>query len=250
MTNQQYFLSSSCGNDSVAMMVKAVREGVPNITVTYCHTGWASEEWAARIELVKAWALAHGCKFVELNKDGLTFEELVTKKKGFPMPGKTWCSLHLKAIPFLMWADEIDPEFKAIVMIGKRRDESYARRDTPEWIESSDHHGGRKVWHMLAYVTQTERNVILNSEGFEILPGRSEECTPCVNANREDMRRMQPRDIDKTKALEGRTGQNMFRPHHHMGAQGFEQVIKWAHSPRGKYEPPEVESTCTEGYCE
>lgn len=247
---EQYFLSSSCGNDSLAMLIKAVREGVPNITVTYCHTGWASEKWAARIELVRAWALAHGCKFVELNKQGLTFEQLMEQRKGFPMPGKTWCSLHLKAVPFLMWADEIDPEFKAIVMIGKRRDESPARSETPEWIESSENHGGRKVWHPLAFVTEAQRNEILQSEGFEVLPGRSGECDPCVNANRGDMRRMEQRDIEKTISLEKRIGQNMFRPHHHMGARGFQQVIKWAHSPRGKYEPPEPENTCTEGYCE
>lgn len=250
MNEHQHFLSSSCGNDSVAMMIKALRIGVPNITVVYSHTGWASEKWAARIEMVKAYAQEKGCAFIELNKDGLTLPQLVTARKGFPMPGKTWCSLHLKAIPFLMWADEADPKCEAVVMIGKRRDESFARRDTPEWMDSSEHHGGRKVWHPLAYVTEAERDELLVSEGFEVLPGRSEECTPCVNANRTDMRRMEAIDIEKTIDLESVVGQNMFRPHHHMGANGFKQVIRWAHSPRGKYEPPEVASTCTEGYCE
>ncbi len=247
--SRPYFLSSSCGNDSVAMMVKAHAAGVP-FTVVYSHTGWASEKWAARVDLVRSWCNQGKIDFVELNKDGLTFSELIRLKRGFPMPGKTWCSLHLKALPFLAWADEIDPWCEAVVMIGKRRDESPARKDTPEWIESSDRHSGRTVWHPLAFVTEAERNEILTAAGFEILPHRSGECTPCVNANRGDMRVMEQRDIDKTIALESEVDQHMFRPHHHMGARGFEQVIKWARSPRGKYEPPEIESSCTEGYCE
>ena len=246
----KYFLSSSCGNDSVTMMVKAINDGLEDFAVVYSHTGWASKKWAARIELVRHYTESRGIEFIELNKYGLTLPQLVKDKKGFPMPGKTWCSLHLKALPFLTWADEVDPECKSVVMIGKRRDESPARRDTPEWIESSDHHGGRKVWHPLAYVTEAERDRILLSAGFEVLPHRSGECTPCVNANRSDMVSMEKEDVDKTISLEAEVGQNMFRPHHHMGAKGFEQVIRWAHSPRGKYEPPEVASTCTEGYCE
>jgi 3'-phosphoadenosine 5'-phosphosulfate sulfotransferase (PAPS reductase)/FAD synthetase len=247
--SRPYFLSSSCGNDSVAMMVKAAAEGVP-FKVVYSHTGWASKKWAARIELVRSWAGERGIEFIELNKDGLTFPQLIHDRKGFPMPGKTWCSLHLKALPFLTWADEVDPTRAAIVMVGKRRDESPARKDTPEWVGVSDRHGDRTLWHPLAYVTEADRDKLLTDAGFEVLPHRSGECTPCVNANRKDMVAMEQDDIDKTEALEGVVGQNMFRPHHHMGARGFTQVIKWAHSPRGKYEPPEIESTCTEGYCE
>ena len=250
MSGGQFFLSSSCGNDSVAMLHKAILDGIKNLTVVYCHTGWSSKKWPERIDRVRAYAESHGAKFVELNKDGLTFEELIRSRKGFPMPGKTWCSLHLKAIPFLMWADEVDPKFEAIVMIGKRRDESIARRDTEEFIYSSENHGGRPVWHSLAYVTEAQRNALTIDAGFEVLPHRSKECSPCVNANRKDMRSLDDDDIFKTVSLETETGQNMFRPHHHMGASGFEQVIKWARSAPGKYEKELPGSGCTEGYCE
>lgn len=248
---QQFYLSSSCGNDSVAMLHKAIhRDKIPNITVVYCHTGWASDDWHERIARVRLYAELNGAKFVELNKDGLTFEQLIESKKGFPMPGKTWCSLHLKAIPFLMWADEVDPECKAIVMIGKRRDESVARRETPEYIVESENHGGRMVWHSLAYVTEAERDKLIVDAGFEVLPHRSKECDPCVNANRTDMRSLRPLAISKVIRLEGKIGQNMFRPYHHMGAVGFEEVMRWANSAPGKFEKELPGAGCTEGYCE
>ena len=38
----------------------------------------------------------------------------------------------------------------------------------------------------------------------------------------------------------------MFRPYRHMGATGIREVVKWAHSSRGEYEPP---SGCDSGMC-
>lgn len=231
------------------MLIKSLADGVPDMRVIYCHTGWAGEEWPARIQKTAEFCKASGVEFVELYPER-DFATLMRERKGFPMPGKTWCSFWLKSMPFLAYADIIDPDCKATVMIGKRRDESPARKNTPEVIEASEQHGGRRVWHPLAFVTEAERDEILRSHGWEVLPHRSKECDPCVNANRADMVAMRPSAIERTIALEKEVGQNMFRPYHHMGATGFEQVIKWAHSPRGKYEPPEEKSTCTEGYCE
>lgn len=233
------------------MLVKAMREGLQDITVVYCHTGWAASWWPSRVQQVRDYCeLACGIPFVDLYPER-DFSALMRERKGFPMPGKTWCSFWLKAMPFLTYADQVDPECKAIVMIGKRRDESFARRDTPEWVEQSENHGGRRVHHPLAFTTERERDAILLGAGFEVLPTRSQECAPCVNANRTDMRALTDFEVERTIALEQEVGQNLFRPHHHMGARGFEQVIKWARSPRGKYEPPEESSPgCTEGYCE
>lgn len=242
-------LSSSCGNDSVAMLLQQVELGTPDLHVVYCHTGWASKKWPARIAQVKDYCKEHSTPFTELRPEK-DFAQLMRERKGFPMPGRTWCSFWLKAMPFLLFADQIDPDCKATVMIGKRRDESPARKNTPEFIESSENHGGRRVHHPLAYVTEAQRDAILIRGGFEIIPTRSKECSPCVNANRTDMRDLDDDDIHKTVSLETEVGQNMFRPHHHMGAKGFEQVMVWAKSPRGKYEPPEQASGCTEGYCE
>ena len=164
------------------------------------------------------------------------------------MPGKTWCSYELKAVVANDFAEEVDPDGDAIVCIGKRRDESVARRDTPEFVVASDRHGDRSVWHVLAFVTEAERDAAVLRSGLEVLPHRSQECAPCINANRGDFVLLTQFEIDRAISLEVRVGKNMYRPHHHMGAVGVAQVIRWAHSPRGKYEPEHV--SCQTGLCE
>lgn len=243
-------LSCSAGNDSVAMIQLAHEGGFAQICpvhVCYIDTGWAASYWPARVDLVEALCVGYGFAFHRLRR-GETFEELILRKKGFPMPGKTWCSYELKGKVFNEFSDEVDPSQEAIVCIGKRRDESPARKDTPEWIESDEFHDSRKVWHMLAFVTEAERDQILLRSGVPILPHRSQECSPCVNANRRDLMALTEGEILRAATLEMMVAKNMFRPYHHMGAKGIAQVIKWAHSPRGEYEPEH--EGCGSGYCE
>jgi len=139
----------------------------------------------------------------------------------------------LKGLPFLNWIDEIDQECKSIVMVGKRRAESEGRKTTPEFIESSDYHGGRKLWHPLYKHGDIERDSLLERAGFEVLPHRSLECHPCVNANRSDFHLLDADDIERVSSLEAVVGKNMFRPARHNGAQGIVNVVEWA--KRGKY---------------
>lgn len=243
-------MSCSAGNDSVAM-IQLAHEGnlrdVCPIHVCYVDTGWAASYWPARVAQVEALCAQYGFSFHRIRR-GETFEELMLRKKGFPMPGKTWCSYELKAKALNAFHDELDPSQEAIVCIGKRRDESPARKDTPEWIGDSERHGFRTVWHMLAFVTKAERDAILARSGLPILPHRSQECSPCINANRADFMALGEAEINRAIALENAVGQNMFYPRHHMGATGVAQVIKWAHSPRGKYEPEH--EGCDSGFCE
>ena len=164
------------------------------------------------------------------------------------MPGKTWCSYELKGKVSNAFEEEIDPDGSMMVCIGKRRDESPARANTPEFVKSDKYHGDRDVWHPLAFVTEHERDAILCRAGIEILPHRSQECAPCINANRADFKVLTEIEIERAVALEMLVGKTMFRPAHHMGAKGIREVIRWAYSPRGKYEL-EHES-CERGYCE
>jgi 3'-phosphoadenosine 5'-phosphosulfate sulfotransferase (PAPS reductase)/FAD synthetase len=98
--------------------------------------------------------------------------ELVRMKKGWPGNGQQFCTIHLKGVPFLNWIDEIDPMCEAVVLIGKRREESPARVATPEFVESSEYHGGRLVWHPLYLHSELLRNELLHRAGFEVLPHR------------------------------------------------------------------------------
>jgi 3'-phosphoadenosine 5'-phosphosulfate sulfotransferase (PAPS reductase)/FAD synthetase len=179
------------------------------------------------------------------------FEDLMLQKKGFPNQRYQWCSAMLKGIPFLNWIDEADPDCSAIVMIGKRREESTERADTPEFVEQSEYHGDRRVWHPLYVHTESERDELLARAGFEPLPHRSKECSPCINSNKSDLRRLTEEDIQRVESLEARVGNTMFRPKRHGGAKGIRRVVAWAYSDRGKYDDRQdsLFNHCSSGYC-
>lgn len=231
----EHVISASYGNDSMAMIQWAKEAGLENVTVVYCDTGWASPAWPARVAKCERLAEGMGFRVVQLQSMGM--EALVEMKQGFPYHGAQFCTLWLKGLPFLEWIDNADPEQKAIVMVGKRRAESQDRADTPEWIESSDYHGGRRVWHPLYLHSDEERDALLGRAGVERLPHRSDECSPCVNANRPDLRRLGRFQRDRLARLEVKSGQTMFRAEKHGGAKGIEQVVKWAKYSPGQFKP-------------
>jgi 3'-phosphoadenosine 5'-phosphosulfate sulfotransferase (PAPS reductase)/FAD synthetase len=199
---------------------------------------------------MEAWVQSVGFSVVHL-KAATGFEDLMLQKKGFPNQRYQWCSAMLKGIPFLNWIDEADPDCSAIVMIGKRREESTERADTPEFVEQSEYHGDRRVWHPLYVHTESERDELLARAGFEPLPHRSKECSPCINSNKSDLRRLTEEDIQRVESLEARVGNTMFRPKRHGGAKGIRRVVAWAYSDRGKYDDRQdsLFNHCSSGYC-
>ncbi len=225
-------ISSSYGNDSLALIQHAKDINLSNVIVVYIDTGWASKKWADRVNAGEEFAKSMGFECVRIEPE-IQFTELMQIKKGFPNQRFQWCSGLLKGIPFLNWIDEIDPGCDSVVLIGKRREESQARAKTPEFIESSDYHGGRKLWHPLYKHSEKQRDELLKKTGFKPLHHRSHECHPCVNANRNDFKLMTVDDIKKVSDLELLVGKNMFRPARHNGALGITNVVEWA--KRGKY---------------
>jgi tRNA(Ile)-lysidine synthase TilS/MesJ len=234
MMSLEYVISASYGNDSMALMQWAFERGLKNVTVAYCDTGWSAPGWNARVLEGEAHAKRLGFNVVRLQSMGM--EALVRMKKGFPGNGQQFCTAWLKGLPFLTWIDEADPDRTAIIMIGKRRAESEARKDTPEFIEASEYHGDRKVWHSLYLHTEKERNALLARMGVPVLPHRSKECSPCVNANRNDLRNLAEERIECVESLEGEVGQPMFREAKR-GAKGIRQVVAWAKYSPGQYNP-------------
>jgi len=217
-------ISSSYGNDSIALIRWARDNDLPDVTVAYCATGWAAPDWLERVERGEDFARSLGFKVVRIQSMG--FEDLVRMKKGFPANQYQFCTAHLKGIPFLNWIDEIDPKREAVVLIGKRRAESKKRANTPEFL-ISEYHGDRKVWHPLYKHTDQQRNYLLDTARFEVLPHRSQECSPCVNANRSDFLLLTKSQIERVSALEVEIGKPMFRPKR-FGAVGIYGVMAWA----------------------
>ena len=225
-------ISTSYGNDSKALIQFAYEKGIDDVVCVYVDTGWASESWVE--EIAKGEALAARCGFETLRiKPEIQFEELIVIKKGFPNQQYQWCTGILKGLPFLNWIDEVDQDNKYIVLVGKRREESKERANTPEFVKSSEYHGGRVLWHPLYLHDEKMRDDLLKRAGVEKLEHRSHECHPCVNANRDDLKMMNHKDIEKVNNLEIKVEKNMFRPARHNGAKGIVNVVEWA--KRGKY---------------
>lgn len=243
-------ISSSYGNDSTAMIQWAHERQLQDVHVLFIDTGWSAPGWMARVEAMEQWVKSLGFNAVRLTP-AVQFIELMKAKKGFPSQRYQWCSVHLKGVPFLDWIDQADLDCKATVLIGKRRAESPERADTTEFIESSEYHGGRLVWHPLFKHTDADRNALLQRAGFEPLPHRSRECSPCINSNRADLRLLDETDISKVEQLEIDVGKTMFRPARHNGAEGVRKVIAWASASPGTYNEAQEDlfNGCSSGYC-
>lgn len=250
-------ISSSYGNDSCALIRWAHDNGADladEVFVVFIDTGWSSGEWPARVAELELWVAALGFTPVRIDP-AVKFEELIAHKKGFPNQRYQWCSAILKGLPFLGWIDEQDPEAKAVVMIGKRREESDERANTPEYVEASEYHGGRRLWHPLYLHDEAARDALLLSAGIVPLPHRSQECAPCVNANRADFLILTESEIARVEALEAKVGKPMFRVKRYKsklypnGAKGIRQVMQWAHKAPIAEDEPQGFSQCSSGYC-
>jgi len=234
-------VSVSYGNDSIALVQWARETGQQDVWVVHSDTGWASPSWPQRVDKGEAFARSYGFKTVRTKSMGMA--ELVRMKEAWPGNGQQFCTAHLKGIPFLQWIDEVDPERKAVVVVGKRRAESKARADTPEFVYNSEYHGGRTIWHPLYLHSDEERNALLRRAGFEPLPHRSRECSPCVNANRKTFLALTPGEIERVSDLEAEIGKPMYRPKR-FNVVGIHGVIVWAKDGRKRANIEDEEEGC------
>lgn len=250
----RYLIRASYGNDSVALIQWAREEGLSDVVVLYSDTGWARASWAARVGQMEEWVRSLG--FTPARTASIGMKALVEQKKMFPQRLMQFCTKELKILPTIAWLEKNDPERRAIVLTGIRREESTNRADAPAFQINSANDGGRCVIQPLAAFTVADRDALLRRAGFEPLPHRSEECK-CINANRKDIQRWDESDIVEIEGMEAAPlsskgkPRTMFRPNKHMGATGIREIVKWAHSPRGEYEPPEeAGEPCDSGWCE
>ncbi len=136
-----YVISVSYGNDSLALLQLAKEEALEGVHVVYCDTGWAHSSWAKRMKDGKRFAEECGFTVHHIKGDE-SFTDMVIRKKGFPSQQFQFCSGILKGLPFLEWCDEFDPDREAVILIGKRKSESQARKDTPTHEWGDEYHGG------------------------------------------------------------------------------------------------------------
>lgn len=247
-------VNSSYGNDSIALLQLCREVGARNVTAVFHDTGWARTDWMARVERGEAFARSCGFTVARTMSKGL--EKLVRDKKGWPRQGIQFCTVELKIVPAIAWLEDNDPERRAVCLVGVRREESANRSSFPMFQFDSKNHGGRLVFAPMVDHTEEQRNALIACAGFDVLPHRSMECAPCINSNKSDLRSLTEDEIAKVERIESDLGvtskgkpRTMFRPYRHMGATGIREIIKWAHTGRGEYDPTEGAGNCDTGFC-
>lgn len=254
MTNQKpiaFTLFTSWGNDSVAAAQLLHEYNLPRqrrCVALFSDTGWADPSWLARVEQAEQWAASLGFEIHRTQSVG--FAELARRRKTFPRGNMQFCTGELKIEPAKRWLEQHDPDHLATAVNGVRRAESLRRAGTPVFTPVSASHGGRPLWSPLAEFSDADRDALVARTPFELLPHRSLECSPCIFSSRADLRNVSPERVDQIEQLEREIGRHLFRPKGYAGAEGVREVMRWAHSDRGKYSPAvEDEPDCDSGFC-
>lgn len=244
----KYIVTCSGGNDSVALIQYMLDNHEGEFCALYNDTGWARNDWPQRIEKLKSLCNARGIKFHITESEGMV--NMVKRKKGWPMPASKmqFCTSELKEKPSLEFYKKHDPEGNAVIVTGRRREESQNRANLALWQHDSEKHGERDVLNPLINCDEQERDDLIRRFGFEPLPHSSMECYPCVCANKGDLSAI-PKDdqrIDLIEAVELEMGhtknekpRTMFRPYRVGGGVGIRQAIEWGHGKRG-YKSKEI----------
>lgn len=245
---------ASYGNDSIALIQWAHERRLPDVHVAYGDTGWAADWWPARVEQAEAWVRTLG--FVPHRIKGESMAALVMRKKAWPRGGGgryQFCTEALKQNPALAWLSLHDPNGETACFTGVRREESENRRDAPEHVIVSEDHGGRELWQPLVRHTEAMRDALVRKTPMPLLPFRSKECYPCVNARKGELKLLDSEARARVHTIELLAGVNskgnarvMFSPARHGGAVGIDAVIEDA-----KHNSDELFSTtgCASGWC-
>jgi len=243
----------SGGNDSVALVQWAIENKIKNLHIAYSNTGWAADFWAGRLNEFRRFIEKNDGIYHEIASEGM--ESLIKRKQAWPRNGMAFCSYELKIKPAMEWLKTVDPDASATCLVGVRREESAKRSNWPEWVEESPNHGGRSLRSPLVRHTEKMRNELILRAGFEVLPHRSMECYPCVNAGKSDIAMLDAGRVDYIELVELGMGvgpisgkrKTMFRPASKKGATGIRDVWQWAQT--SNFIAGQADIFCDSGFC-
>lgn len=249
-----YVIFASYGNDSIALIQWAHEHRLRDVHVLFSDTGWAADWWLKRVAIGEDWVRSLGFTPHRTECEGM--EGLVKRKKAWPRGGGgryQFCTQALKKEPALIWLRKHDPNGDATCMTGVRREESENRRDAPEWVTSSEEHGGRELHQPLVRHAAEQRDELILKTPLLVLPYRSKECYPCVNARKKELATLDEPARYKIWKIESESGTNskgnprvMFSPKKFNGAVGIDAVIEDA---KHNMDDLFTSSTCEAGWC-
>jgi hypothetical protein len=171
----------------------------------------------------------------------LTFDLMAQIKGRFPSRRAQFCTEKLKLRPSRRWMRHwLDGETEYERYSGVRRDESTARRDTPdrEW----DHFFDCYINYPVATWTKQDCFDYVQAYGERVNPlyalGFTRVgCAPCINSGKDDLvnwARRFPDMIEKVRGWEARVGRTFFAPIvPGLPINWIDDVVRWAGTGRG-----------------
>lgn len=258
-----YVIKCSYGNDSIAL-IQWIHEWdtkykLGKVVVLYNNTGWATNWWPERVKKGEELSVRYG--FIPCTTTAIPWLRLILEHNTWPDRLRRFCTEDLKIVPTMNWLSKHDPGGKATMVCGVRREESFARRSWPEYVEASERNEGRPEWSPLVLHNEDDRNKLILRAGWRPLPHRSRECR-CVLANSYDISTWSEEDTAEIEAMErALSNQNqgsnkfMFHPLHKKGnPEGIRKVVEWAKQVQSdkndKSDTTDIEPTgCDSGYC-
>ncbi len=222
-----HIIISNYSKNSLALIQWAKQKQLENVTVCYIDTGWSAKGWLEYVAAAEEFSRQRGFHVQHL-KSRISFQDLMDIKRGFPSQKHQWCSLHLKGITLLQWLDEIDSECRATLLMAKRNSEDSSEKPIPEFIEESEYHGGRRVWHPLFDLDNAQRDLLLSDINGIAPPVFVGECAPCINSSNAELSRLSEADICKTEELEEELGVWMFSSLESKNTGGIRTVVQQA----------------------
>lgn len=159
-----FVISISGGKDSkvtlissIPLLLNVVKSS--QIKVVFCDTGWEKQETMDELETVKLKLISFDIEFLVLSNpkypNGMT--DLIKSKKAFPTRMAKTCTQLLKMIPAVEYYKSLNTKgYSVISLVGKRRDESIARVNTPDSDVYSYKDWHYNIWHPIADWTETD----------------------------------------------------------------------------------------------
>ena len=193
----------SGGKDSAALSLHLRELGIEHRRV-FADTGWEHPDTYRYLD-----SLETVIGPIERVRPLLGMADLIRKKGMFPGRTRRFCTSELKVRPLNAYMASIDPEWRAIVAVGIRADESTARAGLEEW----EHDGNameRWVWRPLIRWTVDDVIAIHKRHGLAPNPlylrgAERVGCWPCIYARKAEIRMVaeeSPERIDEIRELE------------------------------------------------
>lgn len=193
----------SGGKDSTAVSLYLHEQGIEHRRV-FADTGWEHPDTYRYID-----DLERVLGPIDRVSGDFGMAGLIRKKGMFPGRMHRYCTGELKVKPINAYMAEVDPEWRAIVALGIRAEESKARANLPEW----EHDGNaleRWTWRPIIAWTLDDVIAIHKRHGLTPNPlylrgATRVGCWPCIFARKSELRMVAdetPERIDEIRQLE------------------------------------------------